>query len=205
MTIRLSDCGKRFNREWIFRHATVEFSSGKSYAITGANGSGKSTFLQTVGALLQPSEGGITYERTGSAIAVEDAFQYLSFCAPYLEVVEEMTLIEFLQFHADFKPFLASFTPGNVIDAIGLRASVDRPIRDFSSGMKQRVKLAQAIFSDTGALLLDEPCTNLDEAGIALYHSLIQQYCTDRIVIVCSNDKVEFSFCTEIIEMASFK
>ncbi|HEY0058543.1 MAG TPA: ABC transporter ATP-binding protein, partial [Flavisolibacter sp.] len=73
------------------------------------------------------------------------------------------------------------------------------------SGMKQRVKLAQAIFSDTGALLLDEPCTNLDEAGIALYHSLIQKYCADRIVIVCSNDKVEYSFCTEIIEMGSLK
>ncbi len=205
MTIRLSDCGKRFNREWIFRHATLEFSSGKSYAITGANGSGKSTFLQTLGALLQPSEGSITYEPSGAAVAVEDAFQHISFCAPYLEVVEEMTLLEFLQFHAAFKPFLAGLTPGHVIDAIGLRSSADKQIRDFSSGMKQRVKLAQAIFSDTGALLLDEPCTNLDEAGIALYHSLIQQYCTERIVIVCSNDKVEYSFCTDIIGLASFK
>ena len=205
MRIKLSDCGKRFNREWIFRYATLEFSSGISYAITGANGSGKSTFLQTVGALLQPSEGSITYECTASAIVVEDAFQHIAFCAPYLEVIEEMTLIEFLQFHAAFKPFLANLTADNVVDAIGLRSSVDKQIRDFSSGMKQRVKLAQAIFSNTGALLLDEPCTNLDEAGIALYHSLIQQYCKERIVIVCSNDKVEYSFCTEIIEMASVK
>ena len=205
MTIKLSDCGKRFNREWIFRHATLDFFSGKGYAITGANGSGKSTFLQTVGALLQPSEGSITYERGATAVAVEDAYQHTSFCAPYLEVIEEMTLIEFLQFHAAFKPLLNNLTPGDVIGAIGLSASAGKQIRDFSSGMKQRVKLAQSIFSDTGALLLDEPCTNLDEAGIALYHSLIQKYCADRIVIVCSNDKVEYSFCTDIIEMGSLK
>jgi ABC-type multidrug transport system ATPase subunit len=98
MKIRLSDVGKRFNREWIFRHATVEFTAGTAYAITGANGSGKSTLLQTVCGLLQPSEGTISYSENDQPVAVENAFQHISFCAPYLEVIEEMSLAEFFSF-----------------------------------------------------------------------------------------------------------
>src|SRR4028119_1811560 len=147
MKIRLSDVGKRFNREWIFRHATVEFTAGTAYAITGANGSGKSTLLQTVCGLLQPSEGTISYSKNDQPVAVEKAFQHISFCAPYLEVIEEMSLAEFFKFHNSFKPFIKGFNANNIAAAVGLSGTENKQIRDFSSGMKQRVKLAQAIFS----------------------------------------------------------
>jgi len=205
MKIRLSDVGKRFNREWIFRNATIEFTAGTAYAITGANGSGKSTLLQTVCGLLQPSEGTIVYSQNDQPIAVEKAFQYISFCAPYLELVEEMSLAEFLQFHNSFKPFIKGFHATRIIAAVGLSGTANKQIRDFSSGMKQRVKLAQAIFSDTPVLLLDEPCTNLDAAGIELYQQLINDYCLNKLVIVSSNDKMEYSFCKQVIEIERFK
>ena len=57
MKIKLSNAGKRFNREWIFRHSDLEFSNGQAYAITGPNGSGKSTLLQAIAGMLQLSEG----------------------------------------------------------------------------------------------------------------------------------------------------
>ena len=95
---------------------------------------------------------------------------HVSICAPYLEVVEEMTLTEFLNFHHGFKPFLSGITTDFIITAIGLEKAVNKQIRYYSSGMKQRVKLAQCIFSDTAIVLLDEPCTNLDATGIELYH-----------------------------------
>ncbi len=99
MKIKLIDAGKRFNREWIFRHADLEFVSGTAYAITGPNGSGKSLLLQTIGTLLEPSEGKLSFWENDHELPIENGYQYISFCAPYLDVVDEMTLLEFLHFH----------------------------------------------------------------------------------------------------------
>jgi ABC-type multidrug transport system ATPase subunit len=155
--------------------------------------------------MLQLSEGSIQFTQEGKQVEPENAFQFISFCAPYLDIIEEMTLTEFLQFHTAFKPFLPGNKISQIIEKIGLQAAADKQIRHFSSGMKQRVKLAQAIFSDTPILLLDEPCSNLDSTGIALYHSLIQQFGMQRLIIVCSNDEVEYSFCQEQIAITDFK
>lgn len=205
MKIKLSNAGKRFNREWIFRRADLEFISGKAYAITGPNGSGKSTLLQSIGGMLQLSEGSIEYSIDSKPLAIEEAYQHTSFCAPYLDVIEEMTLTEFLSFHNQFKSFINGFSVKKIIEILGLEAAAHKQIRYYSSGMKQRVKLAQTIFSDTALLLLDEPVTNLDDKGIALYHSLIDNYCKERLVIVCSNDPVEYSFTEERISVLDFK
>lgn len=206
MTISLSDLGKRYNREWIFRQLNYQFESGKAYAITGSNGSGKSTLLQVIGGALMHNEGEISYsDAKGSVIPAEKIFRHVSLCAPYLDLVEEMTLTEFFEFHEQFKPWLPSIDATAVIDIIGLKSAAGKQIRLFSSGMKQRVKLAQCLLSATSIVLLDEPCTNLDEAGIALYQQLVDQFGQDRIVIVSSNDVVEYRFAKEKISMAEFK
>lgn len=205
MKIILSDAGKRFNRDWIFRHFTYTFEQGRSYAITGANGSGKSTLLQVLSGSMHFNEGSIQWAIDNKQLANEGLYNHVSICAPYLEVVEEMTLKEFLDFHHGFKPFLPVITTGSIIAKLGLEKAADKQIRYYSSGMKQRVKLAQCIFSDTALVLLDEPCTNLDTAGIELYHELVSEYCGNRLVIVSSNDKVEYNFCKEVISIADYK
>jgi ABC-type multidrug transport system ATPase subunit len=205
MKIKLSNAGKRFNREWIFRNANLEFTSGIAYAITGHNGSGKSTLLQCLGGMLQLSEGTIEHITGETVHPAEETYINTSFCAPYLDVIEEMTLIEFLHFHNHFKAFTEDITQNAAIELIGLKASAHKQIRYYSSGMKQRVKLAQAIFFNTPIVLLDEPCSNLDTQGIELYHSLIEQYCRQRLVVVCSNDPVEYGFCQEVIAITDYK
>jgi ABC-type multidrug transport system ATPase subunit len=205
MKINLADAGKRFNREWIFRHAHFEFHSSNSYAITGPNGSGKSTMLQCIGGMFQLSEGTIQYETNNKLVVNEEAYRQVSFCAPYLDVIEEMTIIEFLQFHNQFKSFLKNISIPDIIEEIGLKEAINKQIRYYSSGMKQRVKLAQAIFSEVSIVLLDEPCSNLDAKGITLYHSLIEKYCKERVVIVCSNDEVEYSFTNQRINVLDYK
>jgi ABC-type multidrug transport system ATPase subunit len=205
MTICLSDAGKRFNRDWIFRHFNYTFEAGQSYAITGPNGSGKSTMLQALSGGMYINEGNVQYSINNVQCSIENIYQQVSICAPYLEVVEEMTLREFLDFHHEFKPFLAGITTDSIITVLGLEKAVNKQIRYYSSGMKQRVKLAQCIFSDTVIVLLDEPCTNLDAAGIELYHSLITDYCKDRLVVVSSNDEVEYKFCGEKINISDYK
>ena len=205
MKISLTNAGKRFNREWIYRGATLEFSSGNAYAVTGPNGSGKSTLLQAIGGMLQLSEGKIEYATNNQKLADEEAYRHISFCAPYMEVIEEMTFKEFLEFHQRFKPLLPSFNSNKIIEEVGLESAAQKQIRNYSSGMKQRVKLAQAIFSNTDIVLLDEPCSNLDVKGVELYHSLIHAYCQERLVVVCSNDEVEYNFCNEVVSILSFK
>lgn len=205
MRIELSGAGKRFNREWIFRQAGLALTAGQSYAITGPNGSGKSTLLQSIGGMLQLSEGTIAFRQDGRLLEPESAYRHISFCAPYLDVIEEMTLVEFLLFHRQFKAFANGLALQQVVDIIGLQEAAHKQIRYYSSGMKQRVKLAQAILSDADIILLDEPCTNLDAAGIALYHQLIATYAAQRLVVVSSNDPAEYSFCKEVIDIRSFK
>jgi ABC-type multidrug transport system ATPase subunit len=224
MKISLINAGKRFNRDWIFRNVSYNFTAGNSYAITGPNGSGKSTLLQVIGGALAMSEGEAKYEVRSQKSEVrnktsdlgpqtsdfkpqpsEEVFRYISIAAPYLEVIEEMTVTELLAFHEQFKPFLPGITITQIITRIGLEKAAHKQIRYYSSGMKQRVKLAQAIFSDVSCVLLDEPCTNLDVEGIALYQALVADYCTHRLTIVSSNDKQEYSFCKEQLSILDFK
>ena len=201
MKILVNDAGKRFNRDWIFRNLHLNFSNNESYAITGHNGSGKSTLLQCIAGSTYLSEGSIRFEMNGSIISDEQLFSCVSICAPYLEVIEEMTAVEFFSYHEQFKKLKDNVTIPNIIDQIGLSKHANKQIRYYSSGMKQRIKLAQAFFSDTPILLLDEPCTNLDQQGIALYEELLAQHGKNRILIISSNDKTEYKGCTQVIQL----
>lgn len=151
-----------------------------------------------------PTEGKLTYFNTlGEPLS--EYYRFLSIAAPYLETIEEMTANEFFRFHNAFKPLLAGISIPVLLERLGLLAAADKQIRYYSSGMKQRIKLGQAFFSETQVLLLDEPTSNLDAPGVALYHELIREYCRDRIVIVSSNDPSEYSFCETIINMSTLK
>lgn len=205
MQITLSNTGKRFNREWIFRHFSYEFYSGKSYAITGPNGSGKSTLLQVIAGAILHNEGTIEYKNGQQTTVAEQHYKDISIAAPYLELIEEMTAKEMLLFHSKFKPLTATLAVEDILKTVGLENAIDKQIRYFSSGMKQRLKLAQAFFSNTPVLLLDEPTTNLDADGIALYHTLINNYSKDKLVIVSSNVTQEYDFCEEVIEIGAYK
>ena len=203
MKIKLNGVGKRFNREWIFRHLDLEFSTGTHFAITGPNGSGKSTLLQIIAGATTLSEGEIQYFFLDKQIPPEKIFNYVSITAPYMELIEEMTLTEFFNFHSKLKPLIKGMSMMEIITFIDLKNAAHKQIRNFSSGMKQRVKLAQAIFSDVPLVLLDEPTTNLDAEGMILYHKLVKYFCTNRLLIVSSNDFREYDFCEVAIELGS--
>jgi ABC-type multidrug transport system ATPase subunit len=203
MNIHLENAGKRFNRDWIFRNFSYEFNASGKYAITGPNGSGKSTLLQVLAGSMNTTEGSVAWKAGNIELSAENVYRQIAIAAPYLEVIEEMTATEFLEFHAVFKTL--RLPVNEVLTIIGLEKTASKQIRNFSSGMKQRIKLAQAIFSDTPVLLLDEPCTNLDTAGYELYNNLIEKYCGDRLVIVSSNDRNEYDFCDVRINIMDLK
>jgi ABC-type multidrug transport system ATPase subunit len=204
MQIQLQQVGKKFNKEWIFKNIDFTFYNTNSYAIVGKNGSGKSTLLQVIAGATNCSTGKISYTINNHLINENDIFSHVAIAAPYIEIIEEMTATEFLQFHFSIKgkPILPI---DEILQKVDLQAAAQKQIRYFSSGMKQRIKLAQAFFSEATLLLLDEPCTNLDAAGITLYNELITEFTAQKLVIVCSNDDVEYSFCTNKFNIQDFK
>lgn len=206
MKIALEHISKRFQRYWIFKDINYSFTAPGAIALLGPNGCGKSTLLRIIAGMQSPSLGKIHfYDNDDKGIPAEKVFSKISFCAPGQELVEELTLREFFDFHFSFKRPLPGLSVSEIIRLTGLNDAIDKPIGDYSSGMKQRVKLAQAIFSDTPVLLLDEPCTNLDQQGVEQYREWIEQYGKDRLVIVASNDVREYFFCREQVEIEKYK
>ncbi len=205
MTITLENIGRRFNREWIFRGVEHTFVSGKIYAILGPNGSGKSTLLQVLNGSLTPSVGKISYFFDDNAVEAEDIYQYLSLAAPYLELIEEFTLAEMIDFHFKFKAYKAGINKEIIIDLLAMPGSKNKMIRYFSSGMKQRLKLALAFCADTPMLMLDEPTSNLDAQGVDWYLSLVQKFAQNRLTIICSNQEHEYNFCDEQLSIVDYK
>ncbi|MCB0585311.1 MAG: ABC transporter ATP-binding protein [Phaeodactylibacter sp.] len=205
MRIELDSVGKRYRMEWILRGISLRFEAGKKYAITGPNGSGKSTLLRILSGHLTPSKGKARHFLGNQVLDHTHIYRHLSYAAPYIELIEELTLWEALQFHLRFKPLIRQMDASEVLSLLNLSKARNKAIRDFSSGMKQRLKLALAICSDTSLLLLDEPTTNLDKEGIAWYQNLIRDFSSGRLLIVASNVDVDFDFCEERVDILEYK
>ena len=201
MQISLEQACKRFNKEWIFKNLNFQFEAGKHYALVGNNGSGKSTLLQIIAGYSDLTKGSISW----SPFDAINIYEQISFAAPYLELVEEFTATEQFEFQAQFKPIQKDLSTEKILELIGLKNAAHKQIRYYSSGMKQRLKLALAIFSDCPILLLDEPCSNLDKEGYALYDTLIKEYAMHKLIIVGSNDPAEYHFCKEQVNLMDYK
>ncbi len=205
LKIHLHEASKRFQYEWIFKNLNLQLTQGDSLAITGGNGSGKSTLLKCISGAIPISSGKITFESTGSQIPETDWYKQLAVSAPYLELPEEFTLTEAIDFHFKFKKPLNQTRPKDLIEILYLDQHAHKPVSQFSSGMKQRLKLGLALFSDVPLILLDEPTSNLDKKGIAWYAELIETYRSNRILIVCSNEPREYEFCSRRLALEDFK
>jgi ABC-type multidrug transport system ATPase subunit len=205
MKITLQNIGRRFNREWIFKGVDYTFTQGESYAILGPNGSGKSTLLQVLNGSLTPSTGKINYFDGEAEVEAENIFQYLSLAAPYLELIEEFTLTEVIDFHFKFKLLKDGINVAGIIELLNMGSSKNKPVRYFSSGMKQRLKLALAFCADTPILMLDEPTSNLDTQGVDWYLNLIEQFSQNRLTIICSNQEHEYAFCKHMLNISNYK
>lgn len=205
MLITTEGLGKRFQRDWIFRGLTRTFRPGSATAVLGPNGAGKSTLLNTLSGQLLPTEGTLTYALAGRAVAVEAVPRYLAYAAPYLELLEELTLLELLRFHTRFKPLRPGCTVEGLIDIMYLEKARQRLVREFSSGMKQRLKLGLALYADAPLLLLDEPTTNLDATGVAWYQEHVRATRAGRTLLLSSNVPAEYNFCEEQLLVTDFQ
>ena len=205
MQIKLDKVSKRYRFEWIIKQISFTFESGQAYAILGPNGSGKSTLMKMLSGYLSPSKGKVTFHNDNLKLDADSVFKTVSYAAPYIDLIEELTLSEAIRFHQRFKPFYENINADTIHERLNFKKSKHKQIKFFSSGMKQRLKLALACASDTPILLLDEPTTNLDAQGVDWYLSLVDDYCKNRLVIVASNIEHDYRFCNETLNILDYK
>ncbi len=205
MLIDATGLGKRYQRDWIFRGLTRAFRPGSATAVLGPNGAGKSTLLNTLSGQLLPTEGALAYARAGRPVPVEELPRHLAYAAPYLDLLEELTLMELLRFHTRFKPLRPGVSLDGLVEIMYLEGARQRLVREFSSGMKQRLKLGLALYADAPLLLLDEPTTNLDATGAAWFQEHVRATCAGRTVLLSSNVPAEYAFCDEELVVTDFQ
>lgn len=202
MKIILDNVSKRFNRDWLFRNLDYQFETANAYAIVGPNGSGKTTLLKIISGMTPCTEGQVSHTDGNKIIDPDQVYRYITLAAPYMDLPEELTLREFLKFHFGLKPAAHNASISDIAERVGLGQAFHKPLHTFSSGMKQRVKLALGIYCTTPILLLDEPTTNLDQSGTSWYQNEIEALSTDKILIISSNQPNEYQFCQHIIDLS---
>lgn len=206
MEIRLNNIAKHFGREVVFQNVDLTLASGSRTAILGANGSGKSTLLQVIAGAIIPTHGTIEHRLGAKLVPQEEVYRWVAIASPYLGLYEDLSLRQTIDFHARFKPLRAGLGVKEVARIAYLENALEKPVLHFSSGMKQRLKLALAILSDTPLLLLDEPASNLDADAVAWYRALLSEHLADRTLLVASNSQAaEHELCTSVMEMGDLK
>jgi ABC-type multidrug transport system ATPase subunit len=196
--------GKRFNREWIFKDLSYRFEAGNTYGITGPNGSGKSTALQVLWGQLPQSAGELSYSIDNQSIPVEEIYSHVSIATPYLDLIEEFTLEETVRFHFSLRHPRHQIQLADVVARMELEHARHKPLQHFSSGMRQRVKLALALYTEAAFVFLDEPFTNLDKHAIAWYQQQLPLL-GKSVVLIASNDPAEYAEAKETLRVTDFK
>ncbi|SRR5260221_7575066 len=193
---------KNFNRQSIFKNVSFDFAFGDSIAITGRNGSGKSTLIKIIANVLNPTSGTLDIKDDNAVVKKDDYYKYTGFVSPYLNLYDEFTGYENLEITSRIRGDSAE-NINDVLQQVGLYERKNDLLRIYSSGMKQRLKLAFAVLHKPVILLLDEPTSNLDKDGITIVTEIAQAQKEKGILIIATNDEYEKSLCTKEININS--
>jgi len=197
LALVVKDLAMRFGRRRLFEGLSFEVTPGVPLAIVGPNGSGKSTLLKLLAGVVAPAAGRVTLTAGGRVVPDEERPRRVGMVAPYLELYEPLTARENLGFLARARR-LPPARVEEVLDRVGLADRGDEPLSTYSTGMRQRARIAAALLHDPPALLLDEPSASLDPAGRDLVHGLLDPA---RIVVIATNDDEEAAWCGGRVEL----
>jgi heme exporter protein A len=196
LSVILTGISKKFNRRAIFSGVEFSVDRGEVFGIVGRNGSGKSTLLRIIGGLLTPSAGSVSYRVNGTEVDRDELFSHVGYAAPYLTLFEEFSAEENIRIFADMRGLSrGDYDAQQLLRSVGLPDDRKDPIRAFSSGMKQRMKLIFATMHRPPLLLLDEPISNLDSDGVDTVYALVDDFRRSGSVIIATNDASDIARC----------
>ena len=202
--ITFDDVSHSFAENEIFDNLSLELVAGKVISIIGTNGSGKSTFLKLAGQFIQPNSGKITAFDGNEFIGTVAFRKKVSVIAPSITLYSELTGAENINFFVGLRDRQLT---DNDIDIYFERVNLQiedkyKIVGNFSTGMKQRLKFAIMLAVDTDVWLLDEPSSNLDEAGKSIILNEVEQAAqSGKLVLLATNDKDEAEASNEIISL----
>ncbi len=202
----ISELSKYFLRKhFIFKNMSLSFTNGDVIAITGANGSGKSTLLKVLTGVLSHSSGKLEVTREDKNISIHDFRDDIALVSPYLNLYEEFTPNEHFKISADLRGINADYSLlDEQLNRFRLKAHKNAPIKNFSSGMKQRMKFILALQNNPTVLFLDEPTSNLDIEGIESVNKIIQEHSAKGgAVVIATNEDREKSLCKMCYEVTA--
>jgi len=205
VSLTVNNLSKRFNREWIFRKLSYEFLPGNTYAITGPNGSGKSTLLQVLWGQLPPTDGELNFSNGSQPLAIEEVYKHVSIATPYMDLIDEFSLQEQLEFHFKLKVPRSALRIEEMMERMYLSDARDKHISNFSSGMRQRLRLALAFYTESSFVFLDEPGTNLDQKAFDWYRKELASIPAGTTTFIASNQPAEYSDKALIIDVMRYK
>jgi heme exporter protein A len=195
---------KKFNRRTIFSDISFLLHAKNSLAITGKNGSGKSTLVKILSGVLSPTRGSITLQIDGANVAPANHFSYFGLVSPYLQLYDEFTGLENLELFNKIRGLsVAREHLQQLLQRVNLHERQDDLVRTYSSGMKQRLKYAFALFHKPPILFLDEPTSNLDAEGIETVRQIIKEQKSNGILIIATNDDDDVKLCDQRIDLNS--
>lgn len=206
LAIHLDRVGKRYSRKLIFEPVSAHINSGDVVAITGENGSGKSTLLKMIANVLPATKGSIRWSDAEHSIDDDAIQKHIGYVAPYLELYDELTATEHLLFVAKLRGLETSKAISEgILRRVGLQESAisrEKRLRAFSSGMKQRVRIAMALSVRPSVLLLDEATSNLDEQGVEFVTSVVREAANGgAIVVLATNEAREINLASKAIHL----
>lgn len=185
--ITLSGVGKRYGRQWVLRDVDLDIPPGSTWAILGANGSGKSSLLRMLCALDRNSSGTMHWHVGGDPVDPMEVPLAIAYCAPDQALIPDLTVAEHIALHRQLRNGTSPDRGEEVIRWALLEGKGHVRVRDLSSGMRQRLALTLAFTTPCGALFLDEPTSHLDREGKSWYADLVSEHRAGRTLVVASN------------------
>lgn len=205
MDIEVEGLSKEYNYSTVFSGFSAHFKSGERIAVLGSNGSGKSTLLKVLSGMVEHTSGSIKWSGGEKEVKRYNWFRYFSFCSPQLFFDEQFSVSEVIEFFTSFRSHFTLETVDDFIGKLDFQSHKEKKVSSLSSGMYQRLRLLLTISMDVPVLFLDEPCSNLDKAGVEWYRQLVDEFGREKLILVASNDEREYAFCREQIYIPDYK
>ncbi len=202
-TLNVSGIGKHYGETLLFKNISFQLNRGDVLAVAGWNGSGKSTLLRIIAGLVKPSAGQVEMFFNKEPIPRESRRGFVGMVAPALSLYDELTGLENMEFFCRVRGVARNRNDClDIIDRVGLTEHATKMCRDYSSGLKQRLKLAQALLHKPPLLLLDEPGCNLDSQGIKVVEEIISNQRQLGMTVIASNEKREVGYAGKVVNLS---
>ncbi len=204
VTVEFAKVGKRFGGRTVLAAVSGALQPGRVLVVAGPNGAGKSTLLNILAGVLRPSRGAVAHRGAGGPVPRAHWFEHLGVAAPDMAVYEELSALENLRLFARLRGLhRPDGALSTLLEELGLPSREHaRAVGTYSSGMKQRVKVAQAVLHEPAVLLLDEPSSNLDAAGHEAVAGVVARFRGRAAVAVATNDPREMAWGDARIDLA---